>query len=76
VKKTSLYIEEEVDAALERLARAEGVTKAEIIRRALREAANGAPPPPWQGRGAIKDGPPDLAENVDYYLGVYGFGRD
>ena len=45
MKKTSLYIEDDVDAALGRLAEAEGVSKAEVIRRALRAAANGAPRP-------------------------------
>jgi hypothetical protein len=76
VKKTSLYIEDEVDAALGRLAAAEGVPKAEIIRRALRKAADGAPRPMPRGRGIIKDWPPDVASNLDHYLGEWGFGRD
>jgi hypothetical protein len=75
VKKTSLYIEPEVDAALTRLAEAEGVSKAEVIRRSLRETANGAPAPRIVGIGVMKDLPSDLGSNVDYYL-AQGFGRE
>jgi hypothetical protein len=35
MKKTSLYIDPEVDRALERRAAAEGITKAELVRRVL-----------------------------------------
>jgi hypothetical protein len=45
VKKTTIYLEPEVDLALARLATHEGVTKAEIIRRALRLTASSAPRP-------------------------------
>ena len=41
MKKTSIYIEPDVDVALARRAAAEGTTKAELIRQALREAAGG-----------------------------------
>jgi hypothetical protein len=76
MKKTSLYIEPEVDHALTRLAEAEGVSKAEVIRRALREAANGAPPPRFTAIGVIKGAPPDLARNDERYLLESGFGED
>jgi hypothetical protein len=39
MRKTSIYIEPDVDIALARRAAAEGTTKAELIRRALRDAA-------------------------------------
>jgi hypothetical protein len=74
MKKTSLYIEPEVDAALTRLAESVGISKAELIRRELREAANQAPPPRIIGIGMLKGGPSDLASNVDKYL--EGFGED
>jgi Ribbon-helix-helix protein, copG family len=35
LKKTSIYLDEELDAALARRAAEEGITKAEFIRRAL-----------------------------------------
>jgi hypothetical protein len=76
MKKTSLYIEPEVDVALARRAEAEGLSKAEVIRRALREAANGAPPPRFTAIGVLKGAPPDLARNFDHYLAQSDFGRD
>jgi hypothetical protein len=76
MKKTSLYIEPWVDAALTRRAEAEGISKAELIRRQLRLAANGAPPPRVIGIGSIKGMPRDLAANDEYYLAQSGFGRD
>ena len=65
MKKTSLYIDEEIDAGLARRAAAEGVSKAEVIRRALREAAVRAPRLKPFGRGIIKDGPPNLSTSLD-----------
>jgi hypothetical protein len=75
MKKTSLYIEPEVDAALTRLAEAEGISKAELIRRTLRQAANGAPRPRLIGIGSIEGAPSDVSENIDHYLAVTGFGE-
>ncbi|HEX8105412.1 MAG TPA: CopG family transcriptional regulator [Solirubrobacteraceae bacterium] len=71
MKKTSLYIEEEVDAGLARRAAQEGVSKAEIIRRALRDAAANGQRPPFEGIGVF-NGPPDLAANTDDYLEGFG----
>jgi Ribbon-helix-helix protein, copG family len=75
VKKTSLYIEPWVDAALTRRAEAEGISKAELIRRGLRVVADGAPPPRVIGIGSIKGMPRDLGENDEYYLAESGFGQ-
>ena len=71
MKKTSLYIDEEVDAGLARRAAAEGISKAEVIRRALREAANGDEVTPFTAIGVF-EGPGDLAENADRYLEGFG----
>lgn len=68
MKKTSLYIEPAIDAALARRADAEGISKAELIRRQLALAAEDAPPPRFVGIGVIKDGPTDLASNDEHYL--------
>jgi hypothetical protein len=76
MKKTSLYIEPEVDAALTRKAEAQGISKAELIRRALRAMAEDAPAPRLIGVGALKNGPTDVSENVDHYLAISGFGED
>ena len=75
MKKTSLYIEPEVDAALSRRAQAEGISKAELIRRSLRTTANGAPRPRLIPFIGLEGAPPDLSENVDHYLAVTGFGE-
>lgn len=73
MRKTSIYIEDEIDLALARRAASEGKTKAEVIRIALREAA--APALHIRPRAAgVFDGPVDLAENADARLVDSGFG--
>lgn len=74
VRKTSVYIEPEVDVALARRAAAEGTTKAELIRRALRDAASGSLRVKPRARGVF-DGPADLAADADEYLTDSGFGE-
>ena len=73
MKKTSLYVDPDVDRALARRAATQGVTKAELVRGILAEAVDGARHPPI-GEGVF-EGPGDLAENVDLYLEQTGFGR-
>jgi hypothetical protein len=70
VKKTSLYLDPQVDGALARRAAAEGITKAELIRRTLAEAAQPAErPKPSKG---VFAGPGDVAANVDRHLDGFG----
>lgn len=71
--KTSIYIEAEVDVALSRRAAREGTSKAELIRRALREAAGDSLGVRPRARGVF-EGPSDLAENVDRHLSETDFG--
>ena len=73
VKKTSIYIEPEIDVALARRAAAEGVSKAEVIREALRAAAGGTLRVIPRARGVF-NGPSDLATRVDDALAETGFG--
>lgn len=73
VKKTSLYLDPDVELALERLAVAEGVTKAEIVRRALAKEAQRSPRPRITAIG-VGAGPGDVADNVDEHLRDTGFG--
>lgn len=73
MRKTSLYLDDEVDAALSRRAAREGVAKAEVIRRALAAAAAEAPQPPVVGIGAV-DFPPVAPEDLDDELTRTGFG--
>jgi hypothetical protein len=74
VKKTSIYIEPDVDVALARRAAAEGTTKAELIRQALREAASGSVRVKPRARGVFT-GPADLAARTDEHLAQSGFGE-
>ena len=60
--------------ALARLAAAQGITKAEVIRRALRSAAAGSVGVKPRARGVFT-GPADLAGNVDEHLKASGFGK-
>jgi predicted transcriptional regulator len=73
VKKTSLYLDPDVDLALERLAAAEGVTKAEIVRRALSREAQRSPRPRLTAIG-VGAGPGDVADNIDEHLRDTDFG--
>jgi hypothetical protein len=73
MKKTSVYIEADVDVALARRAAAEGTTKAELIRQALRDAAGGALRIKPRARGVF-EGPADLAARADEHLTESGFG--
>lgn len=74
MRKTSIYIEPEVDVALARRAAAEGTTKAELIRQALREAAGTALRVKPRARGVFS-GPSDLSARVDEHLAESGFGE-
>jgi hypothetical protein len=75
VKKTSLYLDADLDEALARRAADEGLTKAEFIRRTLAAAMQKPRRPKPHGVGLIDDGPSDLARNVDRYLRETGFGK-
>jgi len=63
-------IEEEVDAALERQASSEGVSKAALVRRYVRDRLKPLPPldqdPLWELVGADRDAEP--VEDVDEFL--------
>lgn len=75
VKKTSLYLPPDLDRALTRRAAEQGLSKAELMRVALADAARpratGRAP---RGRG-IFEGPADLAEALDRHLSELGFGE-
>ena len=72
VRKTSVYLEPELDRAIARLAERQGLTKAEAIRRALRAAVAGSGRP--RVRAIAWEGPGDVADDVDRHLAESGFG--
>ena len=74
MKKTSIYIEPEIDIALARRAVAEGTTKAEVIRVALRAAVADSTRVRPKAAGVFA-GPSDLAANADRHLAESGFGE-
>jgi hypothetical protein len=74
VKKTSLYLDPDLDEALARRAADEGLTKAEFIRRTLAGAVQRPTRPKPRAIGVVEGGPPDLSENLDGYLAESGFG--
>ena len=76
MKKTSLYLDPDLDEALARRAADEGLTKAEFIRRTLAGAMQRPRRPKPRGVGIIEGGPSDASENVERYLGEMGFGKD
>ena len=77
MKKTTLYLDPEVDRAVARLARAQGRSKAEIMREAIAEKARDADRPRFTAIGVITgDGPGDVSQNVDRYLAETGYGED
>jgi hypothetical protein len=69
VKRLQIMIEEDLDALLERQARAEGVSKAALIRRYVRQSITPLPPleedPLWEMVGMFKGGSPDDSSRVD-----------
>lgn len=73
VKKTSLYIDPEIDRALAHRAATEGVTKAELIRRALAAAVGDGQPRP--SAAGVFEGPPSLAAETDRHLAESRFGE-
>ena len=74
MKKTSLYIDPEVDAALSRIAAQRGISKAELIRRALRDVAASEPRPQLTAIG-VGRGPGNVSSDVDRHLDETGFGK-
>jgi predicted transcriptional regulator len=75
MRKTSVYLDPDTDRALARLAAAEGITKAEAIRRALAKAVAESPRPRISAIG-VGAGPGDVADDPDRHLRETGFGDD
>jgi len=68
VKRLQIMIDEDLDAALDRMALAEGTSKAALIRRFVREKVKPLPPleedPLWQMVGADDVDPADVDDVV------------
>ncbi len=75
MKKTSVYLDDELDRALAMRAVDEGITKAELIRRSLGGVISRPKRVKPTAAGIIKGGRTDVARNVDEYLRETGFGE-
>jgi len=75
LKKTSIYLDDELDQGLARRAAEEGITKAELIRRTL-DAIVHRPSRPKPSVAVFASGRADVSENVDRYLAETGFGEE
>lgn len=74
MKKTSIYLDPDIDRALARLAEVRGLTKAELVRRMLAQAVAEEPRPRSRAIG-VGQGPGEVADDVDRHLAQTGFGR-
>mgnify|MGYP001606235307 CR=1 FL=1 len=75
MKKTSIYLEPELDLALAQRAALLGVTKAELIRTTLRAAVGSSNRPRITAIG-VGSGPGWIASDIDRALHESGFGED
>lgn len=75
VKKTSLYLESELDRAVARVAAAEGRSKADVMREAIAVRVSGSTRARITAIG-VGHGVGDVADNVDRYLADSDFGTD
>ncbi len=71
MKKTSIYLEADLDLAITRFAEAQGISKAEAIRRAIAQQV-GLRKRPRIAAIAVGEGPEDGSENLDDYLAALG----
>lgn len=75
MKKTSVYLDPDIDERLAQRAAEEGMTKAEFIRRTLAGAVAKPARPKPQGIGIIKGGPTWWSSDVRRALTETGFGE-
>jgi Ribbon-helix-helix protein, copG family len=70
MKRLEIQIEDDLDAALEQEARREGVSKAELVRRYVRERVKPVPPleddPLWELFASASDADP--VDDIDDFL--------
>ena len=71
MKKTTVYLPEDLKAALERAAAAQGCSEADLIRRAVRNLTRSLEPPRPR-LPLFSSGDPTLAERVDEELAGFG----
>ncbi len=74
MQKTTVYLPDDLKAALERTAAETGKSEAELIREGVKQVVEQRVPPPPRF-ATFDSGIPDLGSRVDEFL-AKGFGRD
>lgn len=74
MRKTTIYLDDELDVQLDHLSRLRGVSKAELIRAAVRRLIGDEERPRVRAIG-VASGPGDVAGDVDRHLRETGFGE-
>jgi len=69
MEKTTVYLPEDLKAAIKRAAEQEGVSEAEVIRQSVRKAVGDARPRP---RGGLFDSGRPIARRADELLAGFG----
>lgn len=75
MKRTTLYLEPELELLLKLEMRRRGKPMAEIVREALRQYLGRSPTAAPPGAGAFRSGRRDTASKTDEILARTGFGR-
>lgn len=73
MKRTTIYLEPELEVLLKLEVLRQGRPMAEIVREAVHAYVTREPPRVPPGAGAFASGRPDTAENVDQALAESGF---
>jgi hypothetical protein len=69
VDKTTIYLPDELKAAVKQAARRRGVSEAEVIRESIRASVGGTKRAP---RGGLYSGSEPIARRVDEFLDGFG----
>ena len=69
MEKTTVYLPDDLKAAVKRVARQRGVSEAEVIRESIRAGVGGDKPRP---RGGLYSGSEPIARRVDELLDGFG----
>ena len=76
MKRTTIYLDPELEIMLKLEAMRQQKPMAEVIRETLREKLSNKPRPQSKYAGAFDSGRTDTAEKHEELLGEWGFGED
>jgi hypothetical protein len=76
MRRTTIYLDPEIELLLKREMRRQKRPMAEIVREAVRACVGAAPARRPPGAGAFASGRTDTAARADHWLAKTGFGED